>query len=105
MLPQSSSFHIVIVIVLGLGTNYTLHTKTKDRYTIYILQDGSEFDFELVKEKEVINNEFIFNHMLDIMKQNENNEVILNFTVRIKGRIILNPANLLMMLISFYGTI
>ncbi|RUP44190.1 hypothetical protein BC936DRAFT_149812 [Jimgerdemannia flammicorona] len=52
----------------------------------------------MAKEKDVINDEFTFNHMLKVMEPNEKNKLVLNLTVRIKGRAILNPV------IGYYAT-
>ncbi|RUS31907.1 hypothetical protein BC938DRAFT_476776 [Jimgerdemannia flammicorona] len=65
------------------GAWHILLAKTKDSYTIF--QDGSKFYFELAKEKDVINDEFTFNHMLEVTEPNEKNKLILNLAVRIKG--------------------
>ena len=79
-----------LIIPHSTGSWHILCAMTKDSYAT--LQDGSEFHFELMKEKAFVNNKFIFNHTLDITEQNEKKEVILNLTVRIKGKAILNPA-------------
>ncbi|RUS29778.1 hypothetical protein BC938DRAFT_480252 [Jimgerdemannia flammicorona] len=67
------------------GAWHILFAMTKDNYTT--LQDGSKFHFELAKEKKVINNEFTFNHMLEVTEPNEKNELVLNLAVRIKDTI------------------
>lgn len=76
-----------ITIPYNTGAWHILLDETKARYAI--LQDGSAFFFELNDENEyeVIINEFTFNHLLKTTDLNAKGELVLNFAVRIKGRL------------------